>query len=146
LNKMNGEIKIKKINSDNKKMERVQYKFKKPLFPINQNNRVENPWLNRWVRGGSSMDAPSYSWEYGARCRLAPSGGSWLCSESSRSGYVAIVHKYYLFSSPKHCIHKLLDARNKAAKKQRTCKAKKRAYSSVGMLKSMRSWHRTQVA
>jgi hypothetical protein len=60
LNKMNGEIKIKKINSDNKKMERVQYKFKKPLFPINQNNRVENPWLNRWVRGGSSMDAPVF--------------------------------------------------------------------------------------
>jgi hypothetical protein len=30
--------------------------------------------------------------------------------------YVVIMHKYYLFSFPKHCIHKLLDARNKAAK------------------------------
>jgi hypothetical protein len=66
--------------------------------------------------GADPVWMPPYSWEYGARHRLAPSGGSWLCNESSRSGYVTIVHKYYLFSSPKHCIHKLLDARNKAAK------------------------------
>jgi hypothetical protein len=61
--------------------------------------------------------------------RLAPFGGSWLCSESSRSTYVAIVYKYYLFFSLNHCIHKLLDIRNKAAKKQRACKAKKHTYS-----------------
>jgi hypothetical protein len=80
------------------------------------------------------------------RHRLAPSGGSWLCNESSHSGYIAIVHKYYLFFSLKHCIHKLLDARNKVAKKHRACKAKKYAYFNVGMLKSGRSQHRTHVA
>jgi hypothetical protein len=98
------------------------------------------PWS-----GANPVWMPPYSWKYGARHRLAPSGGSWLCSESSRSGYIAIVHKYYLFSSPKHCIHKLIDVRNEAAKKQHACKAKKCAYSNVGMLKSMHN-QRTQVA
>jgi hypothetical protein len=47
---------------------------------------------------------------------FAPSGGSWLCNESSRSGYVVIVHKYYLFSSSKYCIHKLLDVQTRPLK------------------------------
>jgi hypothetical protein len=100
------------------------------MLPINQADPI---WM------------PPYFWEYGARRRLASSSGSWLYSESSRSDYVVIVHKYYLFSSLKHCIHKLLDTRNETAKKQRTCKAKKCAYSSLGMLKSVHTQHRTQV-
>jgi hypothetical protein len=47
-------------------------------------------------------------------CKLNIRSYSHRWSNSYRSGDVGRVHKYLTFSTPKHCIHALFNARSKA--------------------------------